>query len=83
MCMQYATQIKQGLQWTNLGCLRAFGAVLDFKFDFLAFIQTAIAASFDCREMSEHISAACVRCNETEAFIGVKPLNFALLSHDV
>lgn len=74
---------RQILQGANLGCLQALGTFDNFKFDFLAFIQATIAATFDSREVSEHIRATCVRCDETKAFLGIEPLDFAFLSHDV
>src|SRR5690606_27862805 len=80
---QNATQSKLKLQRANFGCLRAFGAVIDFNFYFLAFVQAAIAAALDSREMCEHVRAASVRSNKAETFIGVEPFDFALLSHDV
>src|SRR3546814_12077010 len=81
MCTPGAAQTKQELQRAYLRCLRALGAVFDFKLNFLTFIQAAVAATFDCREMCEHVSAARVRSNETETFVGIKQFNFALLSH--
>ena len=77
-----ATTIQPKLKRANLRCLRAFWPFFNFELHILAFVQAAIAATFDCRKMSEYVSAAFVWSNETEAFIGVEPLNFALLSHD-
>lgn len=69
------------LERANFGRLRSFRTILDFVFDFLAFVQAAIAATLDGGKVCEHIGAAHVRRDETETLVSVEPLDFALLSH--
>ncbi len=69
------------LERANFGRLRSFRTILDFEFDFLAFVQAAIAAALDGGKVCENIGTADVRSNETVTLVSVEPLNFALLSH--
>lgn len=69
------------LERANFGRLRSFRTILDFEFDFLAFVQAAIAAALDGGKVCENIGTAGVRRNETVTLVSVEPLNFALLSH--
>lgn len=69
------------LKRSDIGRLRPFGAILDFKLDFLAFVQAAVTATLNSREMRENVGTASVRRDEAETFIGVEPLDLALLNH--
>lgn len=69
------------LERANFGRLRSFRTILNFEFDFLAFVQAAIAAALDGGKVCENIGATNVRRDETVTLVSVEPLNFALLSH--
>jgi len=69
------------LERANFGRLRSFRTILDFEFDFLPFVQAAIAAALDGGKVCENIGTAGVRRDETVTLVSVEPLNFALLSH--
>lgn len=73
----------QGLQRADFCRLRTLGAILDFELDLLAFVQAAVATTLDSGEVSKNVTAASIGSNETEAFFGIEPLNFALLNHDM
>ena len=78
---QWAEQ--RALQGTDFRRLRTLGAILDFELDLLAFVQAAIATTLNSGEVSKNVTAASIGGNETEAFFGIEPLNFALLNHDM
>ena len=40
-------------------------------------------SSLNSGEVSKNVCAASIRSDETEAFLGIEPLNFALLNHDM
>lgn len=69
------------LERANFGRLRSFRTILNFEFDFLPFVQAAIAAALDGGKVCENIGATNVRRDETVTLVSVEPLNFALLSH--
>lgn len=59
----------------NVGCLFAFWSVSNVEFHFLPFFERLESIHLDCREVREQIFTTIVRCNETEAFGIVEPLN--------
>lgn len=59
----------------NVGCLFPFWTVCHIEFHFLAFFESLEAIHLDCGKVSEQIFTTIVRCNETEAFGVVEPLN--------
>ena len=71
------------LQRADFRCLRTLGAILDFELDLLTFVQATIATALNSGEVSKNVTAASIGSNETEAFFGIEPLNFALLNHDM
>jgi len=71
------------LQGANFSRLWALWTILYFKFNFLTFVQAAVATTLDSGEVSKNVTATGVGSNETEAFFGIEPLNFALLNHDM
>src|SRR5690625_3154587 len=58
----------------GLGALLAFA---DFEFDFVAFVEVAVAFTLDGGEVHEQIGTAVVLRNETVTFFTVEPLYFA------
>lgn len=72
-----------GLQRADFSSLGTLGAVLDFVLHGLAFVQAAIAATFDGGEVREHVGTTGVRRDEAEALLSVEPFDFARLSHDL
>lgn len=71
------------LQRADFSRLRTLGTILHFELDLLAFVQAAIATTLNSGEVSKNVTAASIGSNETEAFFGIEPLNFALLNHDM
>lgn len=71
------------LQRADFGSLGTLGAILDFVLHGLAFVQAAVAATFDSGEVREHVGATSVRRDEAEALLSVEPFDFARLSHDL
>jgi len=69
------------LERANFGRLRSFRTILNFEFDFLAFVQAAIAAALDGGKVCENVGSTHIRGNETVTLVSVEPLNFALLSN--
>ena len=69
------------LERANFGRLRSFRTILDFEFDFLPFVQAAIAAALDGGKVCENVGATGIRRNEPVTLVSVEPLDFALLSH--
>ena len=69
-----------GLRQGDLFGLQAFGTALDDEGHASAFIQGAIPAGFDGREMHEHIFAV-VTLDKSKTFSGVKPLYCTCLFH--
>jgi hypothetical protein len=64
-----------GLQGLDIRCLQAFGALLHFELDLLAFFERLEAAHHDRGVMREQIFAAFRRGDEAEAFGVVEPLD--------
>src|SRR5690606_15099036 len=71
------------LQGANFSRLRPLGTILHFELDLLAFVQAAIATTLNSGEVSKNVTAASIGGDETEAFLGIEPLYFALLNHDL
>src|SRR5580658_1418757 len=69
-----------GLCETYVLGLQTLGALLNHERDASAFVERAIAASFNCREMDENIFAV-LALNEAESFGGVKPLYSTCFFH--
>src|SRR5262249_24541784 len=65
-------------QGRDLGCLRAFLALLDVERDALALIQAAVTAALDRGVVHEHVRATTVRTEEAVALLAVEPLDGAL-----
>src|SRR5690606_6586630 len=63
--------------------LLPLGTILYFELNLLAFVQAAIATTLNCGEVSKNVTAASIGGDETEAFLGIEPLYFALLNHDL
>ncbi len=61
-------------QRTHIGRLRAFGALLDGKFDFLVGFEPFVAIHLNRREVDEDIFAAFM-ADEAVAFGGIEPLD--------
>ena len=51
----------------------AIAASLDFKVNFLVFVQTVQASALYCCYVNKHVFAAIVRCNKAITFVCVKP----------
>jgi len=66
---------KSGLDSGDAGCLRAFGALFDFKADLLAFSQGTEAITDDSGEMDKNVLAAVFRSDKAKTLGFVKPLN--------
>jgi hypothetical protein len=62
------------LEGFDVRSLQALGALLDGKFDLLAFVEVAEAITLDSGEVDEYIRAAVAR-NETIAFATVEPFD--------
>ncbi len=65
----------QELSRHYVGCLRTFWAILNFKFDFLAFGEGFETTALNGAEMYEHVFATIVLTNEPKTFRFVKPLD--------
>ena len=65
-----------GLQNGDVGSLRAFIALLDFKFDLLAFIQVSETLALDGRVVDKDIRAV-LTSNKAVALAAVEPLDRA------
>ena len=63
----------------NFGRLRSFRTILHFELDFLTFVQAAITAALNRREMCEYVSTAAVRSDESITLVGVEPLDLCPL----
>ncbi len=50
---------------------------LQFKANLLAFLERAQGRAFNGRSVNEHVRAAVVRLDETEALGGIKPFHCA------
>ena len=64
----YRQQIKRSLDGEDVTGRRAFLAIFNGEFDFLAFAQGLKATALDSRKMDEDILATVVRSDETKTF---------------
>jgi hypothetical protein len=67
-----------GLDFFDVLRLRSFGTLLGLEFNPVALRQRTEAAACYRGVMDEDILAAVVRCDETEAFTVIEPLNNSL-----
>src|SRR6185312_1200116 len=68
------------LENTNVLCLPAFSSFGHAEFNRLAFLQTAVSAALNRREMHKDILSTLTR-DKTKAFVGVEPLNCSLFHY--
>jgi hypothetical protein len=55
--------------------LTALAIVLKLKADFLTFLKVAHSCSLNCGNVDEHVLAAVVRLNESEALGSIEPFD--------
>src|SRR5229473_3119779 len=60
--------------------LQAFGALADFKFNSLSFVERLVSVHHDCGKMDENILAG-LALDESVALAGVEPLHCSLFFH--
>ena len=65
------------LENANVLCLPAFSPFGHAEFNRLTFLQTAVSAALNRREMHKDILSTLTR-DKTKAFVGVEPLNCSL-----
>ena len=68
------------LENANVLCLPAFSPFGHCEFNRLTFLQTAVSAALNRREMYKDILSTLTR-DKTKAFVGVEPLNCSLFHY--
>jgi hypothetical protein len=71
---------EHGLKAGNVFRLKTFGALFDFEFNRLAFIERLVAIHRDRGEVHEYVFTG-LALNETIAFGSIEPLHCALFLH--
>jgi len=75
--MNKSTDLSERLQFNNISCLRAAGAVNDIEGNILSFVKGFKTITLNSGKMHEYILAA-ISFNETKTLFCVKPFYFAV-----
>ena len=68
------------LEASDVRSLQALGALGDFEFNRLAFVQRLVAIRLDGGEMDENVLAG-LALDEPKTLAGIEPLHCSLFSH--
>ena len=68
------------LEAGDVRSLQALGALSDFEFNRLAFVQRLVALRLNCGEMDENVLAG-LALDEPKTLAGIEPLHCSLFSH--